>query len=145
MAWRHRLPDPRGGGVRELTRRRPERRIAHAIALAILHQRQATRVEGGKRRTVSDRNNGNVRQPILDELVEPRLRRLVERGARLVKEQEVGRMQDRARDAEPLLLAEREHPVPVPTLLQPLCHRGKADRYEKIADLCRVESKRLGW
>ena len=38
---------------------------------------------------------------------------LVERGRRLVQEQEIRRLQDGARNPEPLLLAERERPVPV--------------------------------
>ena len=41
------------------------------------------------------------------------LGRLVEGGGRLVEKQEGGCMQQRARHAKALLLAERQHPVPV--------------------------------
>src|SRR2546428_165499 len=74
---------------------------------------QVPAVERAQRRAVADRDDGGLAQPLLHEPVERGLGGLVERGGRLVEEQIVGRVQDRPGDGEPLLLADREHPVPV--------------------------------
>ena len=90
-------------------------------------------MERRKRRAVADRHDRRAGKALLQQLVERCLGRLVERGGGLVEEQIVRRMQDRARDADALLLAEREHPVPVRFLVEPLGERREADGDEQFA------------
>ena len=73
-------------------------------------------------------------EPLFQQPIERGLGRLVERGGRLVQEQIVRRMQQRARDAEPLLLAERQHAVPVRLLVDALGQRRQADRGDQLGD-----------
>ena len=100
-------------------------------------------VERRKRRAVADRDDRRARQPLLQQPVELGLRRLVERRRRLVEKQEIRLLQQRARDAEALLLAERQHPVPVRLLVEPLRQCGKADRVERRGDLLAAEGAGL--
>ena len=58
-------------------------------------------------------------QPLLQQAVQRRLGGFVERRGRLVEEQIIRRVQQRARDGEPLLLAERQHAIPVRLLVEP--------------------------
>src|ERR1041385_3165951 len=81
------------------------RRLRDAIVLALAGKREPALVECGQRRAVADPYDRGVRQPLVQQFVERRLRRLVERRGRLVEEQEVRRMQDRARNPDALLLA----------------------------------------
>src|SRR6516225_3450823 len=60
----------------------PEREM-----VALEGQRDATLVEGLQRRAVADRDDRGVRQAFREQTVEPRFRRLVERGGGLVEEQ----------------------------------------------------------
>ena len=94
-------------------------------------------VERRKRRAMPDRYDGRIRQPLLDQPVQRRLRRLVERRRGLVEKQEVRLLQQRAGDAEALLLAERQHPVPVRLLVEPLRQRRQADRADRLRDAAR--------
>ena len=98
-------------------------RLRARVAVAVAFQRQAAAVERVQRRAVADRDDGRVRQPLLQQPVERGLGRLVERGGGLVEEQLVRLLQQRAGDAEPLLLAERQHAVPVRLLVEPLDQR----------------------
>ena len=56
------------------------------------------------------------RQFLLEQAIQRGLRGFVERGGGFVEEQVLRRVQQRAREPEALLLAERERPVPVPVL-----------------------------
>ena len=91
-------------------------------------------MERRERRAVADRHDGRFRQALLEQPVERRLRRLVERGGGLVEEQEIGRLQEGARDAEALLLAERQHAVPVRLLVEPLRQGGQADGADRLRE-----------
>ena len=70
--------------------------------IALADDVEPAAVEGGEGAAMADRDDGRVRQALLQELVDRALRGLVERGGGLVEEQEVGRMQERPRNAEPL-------------------------------------------
>ena len=84
---------------------------------------------------MADRNQRGVGQARLQQLVERGFRCLVERGGRLVEEQIVGRLEERAGDAKPLLFAEREHAVPVRILVEPLGQRRQADGTQRFGNL----------
>ena len=60
-----------------------------------------------------DRDNRCAGEPLGKEAVELRFGRLVERGRGLVEKEVVGRLEDGARDSKALLLAERQHAVPM--------------------------------
>jgi predicted Zn-dependent protease len=55
---------------------------------------------------MADRNNGRVRELLLEQRVKRSFRRFIEGSRRLVKEQKIRLLQKGAGDAEPLLLAE---------------------------------------
>jgi len=80
---------------------------------------------------VRDAHQRRVRQAVRDEIVQPLLARLVERGRRLVQEQPVGLVQERARDREPLLLAAGELQAPVLDVLEPFCQPRQIDIDER--------------
>ena len=61
------------------------------------------------------------------QLVKRGFSRLVERGRGLVQKKIIGRLENGARDAETLLLAEREHAVPVGFLIEALREVGQPD------------------
>src|SRR6266516_559566 len=124
--------------------RRLERDLAHLLALAVAAEREMPAVERPQGRAVADRHDARMREPLLQEPIERGLGRLVERGGSLVEEQIVGRVQDGAREPEPLLLAEREHAVPVRILVEPRRERGEPDRLQHFAHLAGVEGSRLG-
>src|SRR6266540_4369179 len=84
--------------------RRLERDLAHLLALAVAAEREMPAVERPQGRAVADRHDARMREPLLQEPIERGLGRLVERGGSLVEEQIVGRVQDGAREPEPLLL-----------------------------------------
>src|SRR5258705_10331325 len=74
-------------------------------------------VEGLKRRAVADRDDGGCRQFFLEETIEPGFRGFIERGGRFVEEQILRRVQQRACESKPLLLAQRKNSVPVRVFL----------------------------
>src|SRR5689334_9971749 len=90
------------------------------VAVAVAREHEAAVVEGGEGGAMPDRDDGGVRQPLAQQLIERRFGRFIERRRRLVEEEIIRRMQQRARDAEPLLLAEREHAIPVRLLVDAL-------------------------
>ena len=73
-------------------------------------------------------------QLLLQQAIERGFGGFVERGGGLVEEQELRRLQQRACDAEPLLLAERQHPVPVLLLIDPRGELRQADLRQHLAD-----------
>src|SRR6185437_10758787 len=81
--------------------------------VALAFERHLALVESFQRRAMADRDNAAVGQLLREQAIERGLRGLVERGGGLVEEQEFGGLQQRPRDAETLLLAERQHPVPM--------------------------------
>ena len=100
-------------------------------------------MERGERRAVADRHDSRGREPLLQQMVERGLGGLIERGRGLVEEQEVRRVQQCAGDAQPLLLAERQHAVPMRLLLDPFGKGRQADRGHQFGDFGRIESPRL--
>src|SRR5689334_24723408 len=94
-------------------------------------ERKSPLMEGGERRAVADRDDGRSREPFLEQPIESCLRDLVERSGGLIEEQEVRRLQQGATNAEPLLLAERQHPVPVRVLVEPFRQGAEPDRTER--------------
>src|SRR5258708_32412537 len=109
-----------------------------AIAACSAFECEPAPMERRERRAVADRNDGRSRQPLLDEPVQRRLRRLIERRRGLIEEQEIGLLKECPRDAETLLLAEREHAVPVRLLVEPLRQRGRADRVARLAAMLAI-------
>src|SRR5215471_4967769 len=114
--------------------------LAQRKVVAGADQRELTMVESLQRRAVTDRNQGGGRQRLAEQTIECGLRRLVERGGRLVEEQEGRCVQQRARHAEALLLAERQHPVPVRLLVQPRRKLRQSDVGERLPDSLDIES-----
>src|SRR5271169_5035257 len=95
--------------------------------ISIALERQAAAMESEQRRTMADGYNGRAGEPLGEEAVERCFRRLVERGCGLIQKEIIRRLQNGTSNAETLLLAEREHAVPVGFLLQPLRKLGQAD------------------
>ncbi len=62
-------------------------------------------VELNEARPVADGDDSRFRQPLEQEVIERRLGALIERARRLVEEQPLRFLQERAGDGEPLLLA----------------------------------------
>src|ERR1700681_4159638 len=87
--------------------------------VAVADQHDVALVEGCERGAMTDRDDGGCRQFLLEQTIQRRLRGLIQRRSRLVEEQILRPMQQRARQPEALLLAEREHPVPMRFLLEP--------------------------
>src|SRR5687768_14650346 len=67
----------------------------------------------GKALTVTDRHERRIRQSLPEQAVKAVLVALGQRGGRLVEEQPVRLVKQRAGEREPLLLAAREHLRPV--------------------------------
>ncbi len=87
-----------------------------------------------QRRAMADRYDGGVRQPAFQLAIDCRLRRLVERGRRLVQEQPVGLEDQGARDSEPLLLAARQDVGPVRHLIEAPDERTEPRGFERRRD-----------
>src|SRR5437588_2061619 len=100
-----------------------ERGLPQAADLAVALQHETAAVEGGERRAMADRYDRAALEPRGEKTVERGFRRLVERGRRLVEEQVIRRLQNGAGNSKALLLAEREHPVPVCFLVEPAGER----------------------
>ena len=113
----------------------PVPRSRNCKAVAVADQRELAGVERFQRRAVADRDQGGGRQLLAEQAIERGLRRLVEGGGRLIEEQEGRRMQQRARHAEALLLAERQHPVPVRLFMQPRRKLGRPTAASTSPDL----------
>src|SRR5258705_6523448 len=88
--------------------------IPQREAVAIAHQADIALMEGVQCRPVADRDDRGLRQLLLEQAVQRGLRGFVERGGRLVEEQVVRRVQQRAYEPEALLFAQRQRPIPVP-------------------------------
>src|SRR4029453_1744120 len=116
-----------------LLRRRLEHGLTQATDLAVALQHEAAAVERGKRRAVPDRDDRGALEARVEEAVERSFRRFVERGRRLVEKEIIRRLQNGSGNPEALLLAEREHSVPVCLLAEPLGERGQADRDDRLA------------
>src|SRR5580692_4458270 len=113
--------------------------VAQREMIAVADQRDIALVERLERRAVADRDHGGRRQFRFEQLVELGFRRLIERGGCLIEEQKLRRVQERTREPEPLLLARREHSVPVRFLLQLRGEPGQADRDQRIRNPIRTE------
>ena len=83
---------------------------------------------------MADRDDRRVRQPLLDDPVDRFLGRLVEGRRRLVEEEPVGLREERARDREALLLAERQGLRPERFLVEPVDEMRQARRLEGLGD-----------
>src|ERR1700742_5125983 len=87
-------------------------------AILRLGQYDIALVECLQRAAVADRDDGGGRQFLLEKLVELRFGGLIKRGGGFVEEQVLRRMQERTRKPETLLLAQRQHAIPVRFLLR---------------------------
>src|SRR6516164_5251750 len=122
---------PSGGGD-PLAANRPsgsfrrgfERGLTQPAELAVALEHEPAAVERGERGAVADRHDRGALEPRIEKAIERGFRRLVERGRRLVEEKIVRCLQNGAGNAEALLLAEREHSVPVRFLREPPDERG---------------------
>src|SRR5689334_2797 len=85
-------------------------------------------------RSVTDRDDGGLGQPLEQEAVKFSLGRLVERARRFIEEQPLRLLQQRARDREPLLLAPRELVGPVSGLVEPVAEIAEADSLDDLID-----------
>jgi hypothetical protein len=65
---------------------RLQRRLVQAIPAGVAFECEPAPMERRERRAVADRNDRRIRQPLLDEPVQRRLRRLVERGRGFIEE-----------------------------------------------------------
>src|SRR3981081_4818907 len=88
---------------------------------------------------MTDRDHGGRRQFVPEEMVKLSLRSFVERGGRFIEEQILWRVQQRAGEPKALLLAQRQHPVPVRLLLQLRRELRQAYRDQNLADPSRPE------
>src|SRR5262252_10533560 len=96
-----------------LFRRRCERGFTQPADLAVALEHETAAMERGERRAVANRHDRRAPEPCVEKAIERGFRRLVERSRGLVEEKIIGRLQNGAGNAEALLLAEREHSVPV--------------------------------
>src|SRR5579871_6880050 len=84
---------------------------------------------------MADRDNRRRCQLLFQQRVERRLGGFIKRRGRLVEKQILRLVQQCACDPEPLLLAERKHPVPVVLLVEMLCECRQADHRERTAQV----------
>ena len=94
------------------------------MVIAVAREHETTLVKRLQRRAMPDRDDGGVGQTLAQEQVKRSLRRFIERCRGLIQKKKIGRMENRARDAETLLLAKREHAVPVRLLIEALRKLG---------------------
>src|SRR3979411_1490142 len=81
--------------------------------LAVRGQHDLALVECLERAAMTDRDDGGCRQFLLQETIKRRLRGFIERSGRFIEEQVLRRVQQRACEPKALLLAQREHSIPV--------------------------------
>src|SRR6516162_421430 len=94
-------------------------------------------VKGLERGSVADRDHGGLWKYGFDQTVETGFGRLVEGSRRLVEKEILRGVQQRARNPEPLLLAERQHLVPMRLGVEPALEFGQANREQRLPDaLC---------
>src|SRR5262249_13139333 len=124
---------------------RREGRLPHDVVIAFAAKPQPTLVERRKRRAVTDGNDGSVGKPPFEQLIERGLSCLVERRSGLIEEQEIRRVEERARDAEPLLLANRQHAVPMRLFLDAQGKRRQAGGGDQFRYFSGIEGARLSW
>ncbi len=87
--------------------------------VAVAHQRHIALMEGFQRCAMTDRDNGCLRQFLRQHGVQRCFRGLVERRGGFIEEEVARCVQQRPRQAQPLLFAEREHAIPVRLFVQP--------------------------
>ncbi len=90
------------------------------MPVPIADNNQLAIVEAGQCGAVPDRNQGRGGEAGLEQPVQHRLGVVVERCRRLIEQEEIRLLQERARDAEPLLLALGQRALPVRFLIQAL-------------------------
>src|SRR5215471_12543333 len=127
-----------------LFRRGFERGLTQSVELAVALEHETAAVEGGERGAVADRHDRGAPEPCVEKAVERGFRRLVERSRRLVEEKIIRCLQNGAGNAEALLLAEREHSVPVRFLREPPGERGQADGGDDLGERVGSEGSGLG-
>ena len=84
------------------------RRQQHVAAGLVGIEREEARVELGEARAVADREDRGLRQPLHEQPVQRALGLLVETAGRFVEEQPVRPLEERAGEADALLLAAGE-------------------------------------
>src|SRR3982074_2287279 len=105
--------------------------------VAVADQHDVALVEDLERGAMADRDDGGCRQFLLEQTIQRRLGGLIQRRGRLVEEQILRPMQQRAREPEALLLAGREDSVPVRFLPQPRREPTQAPGAEGAGGLVR--------
>src|SRR6185295_11109818 len=83
-----------------------------------LHHEPA-RMEGTERRSMADAEYRRLREPLAHQLIQARLRPLVDRRGRLVEKEPVGLLDQGPREGQSLLLAGGELECPVGGLVEP--------------------------
>ena len=121
-----------------------ERSLLHDVAIFRAGECEPAAMERRKRCAMTDRDDRRLRKSLIKELIERRFAWFVQRSCRFIEKQEIGTVKKCARDAEPLLLALRQHPVPVRFLLDARHERRQADGADELRDRCRVELSGLG-
>src|SRR3990170_5352860 len=91
--------------------------------------------ELGVARAVADGDDGRAGQPLDQQTIELRFRPLVERGRRLVEEQPLRLLQERARDRQSLLLPAGKLVGPVGGLVEFATQGLQSNRVEHLLDL----------
>src|SRR5258706_1149654 len=111
--------------------------------IPITEQHEMALVEGLKRGAVTDRDDGGCRQFLLEETIERGFRGFIERGRGFIEEQILRRVQQRACQPKPLLLAQGENSVPVRVFLQLRRELGQAHRDKDALDSIVIERARF--
>ena len=86
-----------------------------------------------RKRGIATCSGAIVTLPPKPTAIKARFGAFIERGCRLVEEQEIRRLKQCPRDCKPLLFAERKHPVPVSFFLEPVRPFAEADRPDCFA------------
>src|SRR5262245_37694628 len=102
-------------------------------------------VEPNDLRPVPDADPGRLAQLLPEQRVEPTLRLAIESGARLVQEEPLGPLQERARERQPLLLPRRETLLPVVALLEAIDQMLEAALSQPPAHLVVGEATLARW
>ena len=83
-----------------------ERSLLHDVTIIRAGEGEPAPVECRERCTVTDRNDGRLRKPLVEQPIKGRFTWFVQRSCRFIEKQEIRAVKKCARNAEPLLLAQ---------------------------------------
>ena len=129
----------RNAGTPCLLGRRCQRHFLDLSKLSARYHFETAAMKGVQRRAVADRDEGRALEPFQQQPVKGCFGALVERGGCLIEEQIIRRLQQRARDREPLLFALRQHAIPMRLLVEARDELRQADRGERLRNTGIIE------